>query len=119
MSENKFKVGDKVRCIEDYVYGLNKGDVYTVLRLKEGGRPGIHLSEVSPDGFYYESRFEPVKAPEFRIRNAPGGVSFATFPSAEDAQEAARREFLDGDEFEVVEVRTVAKYKVAKTLQPV
>lgn len=115
MSENKFKVGDRVRCIDDERGAkehISKGSLYTVEHCS-----ALYVRLEGLTYSYFVDRFELAPVPkEFRIRNAPGGISFAKFSSAEDAQEAARRDFLDGDEFEIVEVLPVAKYRVEKIL---
>lgn len=66
---NKFKVGDKVRYIEE-TDTLVKGDVYTVVKLKTH-TGGVHL-EGQPDwNWWYERRFELVEEKAETVTAAP------------------------------------------------
>ena len=55
---SKFKVGDKVRCVEaDQGHWIEVGEIYSV---KCVDREYIHLEEIVAQHNYYESRFELV-----------------------------------------------------------
>ena len=65
----KFKVGDKLRCIDDDDIGnppmLVKGEIYTFrgnAGLKGKGKPCIFIKErMKNEHFFYETRFELVE----------------------------------------------------------
>lgn len=57
---------------------------------------------------------------EFRLRNIGGGVNNTKkFDALEDAVEHGRKNLNEGVEFEVVEVLSVTKYKVCKTVEAI
>jgi len=58
--ENQFKVGEKIRCIENSSL-LKQNGIYTVTELVPGDPAGIRIKEYCDSGFFYEYRFESVK----------------------------------------------------------
>ena len=63
---SKFKVGDKVRCIEaSQGHWIEVGEIYTV---KCVDRKYVQLEEIAEKHNYYESRFELVSETKLNYR---------------------------------------------------
>lgn len=63
VSEHKFKIGDKVKCIAAY-YELTKGITYTVEDLGKGLLGNKTIKLVEAENYWSEDRFELVKPEE-------------------------------------------------------
>lgn len=64
MSKHKFKIGDRVRCIDptDYEYmGLKEGAVGTVAKDFGGDGIGVTLHDGTPTGYIFARRFEKIE----------------------------------------------------------
>ena len=62
---SKFKVGDKVSCVEaDQGQWIEVGEIYTV---KCVDREYIHLEEIAERHSYHESRFELVSEKKLNL----------------------------------------------------
>ncbi|CAJ0901367.1 hypothetical protein R6138_04571 [Ralstonia thomasii] len=127
MSENKFKVGDRVQLIDQTKYDAPdctvaywRGPMVVVSVGMYG--PSARNEASGMVGAFSTNEIElcePEKPAEYRIRTSFGKVLGKPYTSAETAAEEARQHFSTDSEFDVIEVRTVAKYKVVKTLQAV
>ena len=63
---SKFKIGDKVRCVEaDQGHWIEVGEIYTV---KCVDREYVQLEEIAEKHDYYESRFELVSETKLNYR---------------------------------------------------
>lgn len=78
MSTNKFKVGDKVRCVKDHLKSLTFDQVYTVARVQDG-RYAVR-NDLGCVGLYPEYVFKVVEStneyltPEEVFKHLRGGT---------------------------------------------
>lgn len=115
---NKFKVGDRVRCIDDGGKSIIKnGQEYTVSRVQFGF---IKVAEV-PTCEFYPYRFELAEQSgpkRFRIfrRGIPWGAT-DEYSSVQDAEAEIQKIAPTGEPFVIVELTTVKAVTVKRVLE--